>query len=518
MGSWRNVYRLVLGLAAILGSGISNAELIGIDFGPGQLPAGWNAAPSPGTYPNLRSESGQASGITLRIAGRSTPFTVTPNPASLPMAGVDLAGIDGNFYEFGGTFNARLDGLTPGEAYDLYVFGLRSGADLRQQVTLAGADRVAFVQAASDGLLAVNDGVGARDRQLGAYAKRVTASAGGSIDITVVGDGPQGRPFVLAGLALAAAETQQPAAAQPVAAIATSPAPAPTAAPSAPAAPAAPPAQAAPAGPAASVDIAGIHLGMTRAQVKSALQAFDPRLRIQEFPAEVTITDASLGVKLSVGRYVREVEAGLGHGVAGYRPAEDAAEKFVVRFSPPPNEDRIEQIAREIQYVPRQGPGYDALLESLQAKYGPATYVKDNGPSLIQMWQYSGPRLTETQFLAWSAKRNRAVTNNLHSVKGAFYPLTADPIPVMRDGGDGYLYPEGGQSAGALGAPYVGENLGAYVTRQGFSAYIFRMILTQDPLEVDRKRRETWQMSKAALEREVGKLQDATNQRNVPRL
>lgn len=180
-------------------AGSAGAELAIVDFGPGNRAAHLNSIGGSGDI-RIKTVAGEPTGAVLRISNGGEGFAVQPSPDTVPAHSVDLSAIDGNQYQFNGTFRAVLVNLDPGQPYNVYLFGLRSGATMSQQVTMRGADTVRFEQAAGDGQLAVNDAVGSSSEPLSRYAKMVTASNRGTIDVMVVGTGEQGRPFVVAGL------------------------------------------------------------------------------------------------------------------------------------------------------------------------------------------------------------------------------------------------------------------------------------------------------------------------------
>ena len=176
-------------------------EFVVIDFGPGQKPPGWNEATNGA---RLNDIQGRPTNISFQFQAGGTPFDVKPSPETIPSFEHDLSGLDGNHYQFNGTFVGQLVGLEPETRYAVWLFGLRSGASMEQRVRFDGNARVEFVQTAGDGQLAVNHRIGDRQQSLAEFAQSVTSTADGTIRITVSGAGPQGRPYVISGLAFAA--------------------------------------------------------------------------------------------------------------------------------------------------------------------------------------------------------------------------------------------------------------------------------------------------------------------------
>jgi hypothetical protein len=197
------------------------APLIGVDFGTGSVPTNWTQVTSvgPTTAPTTRTdlidETGAATVVDLRITtshmgGANSFSTGTMNSSTLPQHTQSLADVS-NAVRISNSqgfqhFNASFGDLKPGTTYEVYVFAVRSLFSTygdNQTVTISGADSpIVFRQnRVSNGNLWVNDQVGSSSQLLPSYAKLMTATVGGAIDVNVqmnsFSDG-----VVLAGLAI----------------------------------------------------------------------------------------------------------------------------------------------------------------------------------------------------------------------------------------------------------------------------------------------------------------------------
>ena len=195
--------RITLAIVLAVLPALACAELVGVDCGPeGKSPQNWNSISSNGNYLKLINDEGQPTVVGLYVRNAGTPYAVTPNPASLPEYKSSLSALDGNLYQFGGTFEAQINGLVPLQPYKVYVFGLRGGAGTRQSISMAGGKGVVVSQSAPDGVLTVNDQPGDSRRPLASYAKSVVASRDGTIDLAITGGPRANQTFVVAGLAI----------------------------------------------------------------------------------------------------------------------------------------------------------------------------------------------------------------------------------------------------------------------------------------------------------------------------
>ena len=196
-------YRLFFLVTLITVSPLVDADLVGIDFGPaGKSPQNWTSISANGNYLNLINDEGQPTVVGVYIRNAGTTFSVAPSQTSLPNYKGDLSGLDGNQYQFGGTFQAQITGLKALKPYNIYMFGLRSGAATQQSMALSGGKGVIVSQSAPDGVLAINDQPGSNQKPLSNYAKKVVASRSGTIEISITGGPRSNQTFAVAGLAI----------------------------------------------------------------------------------------------------------------------------------------------------------------------------------------------------------------------------------------------------------------------------------------------------------------------------
>ncbi len=189
--------------------------LIGVDFGPGgdSNPTNWTGVTTTGSFAavtleNLVNENGQATDVDLEFVRISGGGTSTPTSGSIPTHSQSLAALDGVLYSgsFGGVvepIDVIWDDLTPGAAYEVYVFALENFADtFDQRVTILGeGPAVSFNQVTSNGTLLINDETGSSGRSLQSYAETIRATAYGTIRIRVEAD--NGSPgLVVPGVAI----------------------------------------------------------------------------------------------------------------------------------------------------------------------------------------------------------------------------------------------------------------------------------------------------------------------------
>jgi hypothetical protein len=133
----------------------------------------------------------------LSFTGTPGAFTAIAQPSSVPSYTYSLSNIQYNIFNFASALTMTLSGLTPGQSYPVYVFGLRGGASYSQSITLIGSNTETFTQAAaSSDTLTINDQVGSSSSSLSSYAKTITADSSGNIQV-VTGNG-----YFLAGLAI----------------------------------------------------------------------------------------------------------------------------------------------------------------------------------------------------------------------------------------------------------------------------------------------------------------------------
>lgn len=183
--------RVTVLCAALAGcSGIALGQsLIGIDFDNGAgSPTNWNTlGAGPHNVANLIDESGASTGVSF-TSNTGNTFTTSANAGTLPQHSQSLAGLDD--YLFGtSTFTGTFGGLTPGQEYFVWAFGLR-GFDMGNDVTITGGGApIIFDQDESTtGNLWVNDAVGDSSLTLQSYAFVQTADSAGQITFIIADD------------------------------------------------------------------------------------------------------------------------------------------------------------------------------------------------------------------------------------------------------------------------------------------------------------------------------------------
>lgn len=352
----RSILLITLSLAAAA----SWADLVGVDFGPpGNSPENWTSVAAAGTYHNLVNDDGQPTRVGLNVSRAGTPFGVAPAAASVPAYKGNLAGIDGNLYEFGGTFEAQINGLKPLEPYKIYVFGLRSGAALSHGVALGGGRGVALSQKAPDGVLAINEQVGSNQRPLSSYAKTLTSSGNGTISLNLTGGSRNNQTYAIAGIAI---EGDFPG--SPGASASASQTPSPGA-----------PTRSRPTGP----DVIGVYVGMPYQEARGVIAETYPELQVVPF-SNWTISQVQRSRIHGGPRY----EAGF----QGKYNSRERNEQIIVMGYMPPNNDRVAGITR---YTYTGEMLLADLRASLVEKYGephleiPAGTVLRK-PHLVYSW------------------------------------------------------------------------------------------------------------------------------------
>ncbi|MCC5787921.1 MAG: dockerin type I repeat-containing protein [Phycisphaerales bacterium] len=192
--------------AIVMGAGGASAQMMGIDFEHAAnglfSPNNWNVlVGSDYIVPNMIDESGAPTGNAFSMdVGLS--FAGPVNPSTIPQHTQPLDGVDDYYY---GTvpMTAEIRGLTPGESYNLWVFGLRAFAMNNRVEIQGGGSPVIFDQVASGGILFVNGEVGDSSRTLDSYAVSQTADASGLITILLTDDAGTAFGWTIGALAIA---------------------------------------------------------------------------------------------------------------------------------------------------------------------------------------------------------------------------------------------------------------------------------------------------------------------------
>ena len=155
--------------------------------------------------------------------------------------------------------------------------------------------------------------------------------------------------------------------------------------------------------PAAKMDIAGVRIGMTEAEARAALTAFDRSMRIIRTTSRYNYA-AGEGrpENLSSPDFLDRLEV---------QPAGGGFELFIVYFATPPSEPRVIAIERPALAHTQNPPTQQQFRASLLAKYGQPSFAE---PHQI-VWEEAGkPRCAFTRrgnrpYVGHELSRNRIV-------------------------------------------------------------------------------------------------------------
>ncbi len=163
---------------------------------------------------------------------------------------------------------------------------------------------------------------------------------------------------------------------------------------SAPMAPASAPtaAIAAPAAAAVSainVDIVGIRLGMSHDEVKRALQAHSPGMRVDETRGIVNNVAATDYLSWVIAR-------------GNQRGSDGSGDAIGVHFPPPPNAHRAIFVERFTGFPANQYPLFETLKQALVKKYGPPSFAREG----VMLWTFNatGVQIVDNNVNARCAK------------------------------------------------------------------------------------------------------------------
>jgi hypothetical protein len=163
--------------------------------------------------------------------------------------------------------------------------------------------------------------------------------------------------------------------------------PAPMAAASAPMAATAAPVAA--VGSAINVDIVGIRLGMSQDEVKRALQAHSPGMRVDETRGIVNNVAATDYLSWIIARGSQRGSDGSGDAIG-------------VHFPPPPNAHRAIFVERFTGFPANQYPLFETLKQALVKKYGPPSFASEG----VMLWTFNaaGVQIVDNNVNARCAK------------------------------------------------------------------------------------------------------------------
>jgi hypothetical protein len=163
---------------------------------------------------------------------------------------------------------------------------------------------------------------------------------------------------------------------------------------SAPMAPASAPTAeiAAPAAAAVSainVDIVGIRLGMSHDEVKRALQAHSPGMRLDETRGIVNNVAATDYLSWVIAR-------------GNQRGSDGSGDAIGVHFPPPPNAHRAIFVERFTGFPANQYPLFETLKQALVKKYGPPSFAREG----VMLWTFNatGVQIVDNNVNARCAK------------------------------------------------------------------------------------------------------------------
>jgi hypothetical protein len=173
--------------------GMARAVIIGVDIEAGNgSPTNWNGysiGNVGSALSNLTREDGSSSGVSFTLFGVTATQNFSVSSAALvPSHPLDLTSVCCDILHAGPNPTlARWSGLTPLATYRYWVFTSSAASD---SITVTGDNVDAFASpAVSQDSQRINGVVGDSTLTFASYARQVTASAAGTIDIAILSGG-----------------------------------------------------------------------------------------------------------------------------------------------------------------------------------------------------------------------------------------------------------------------------------------------------------------------------------------
>ena len=138
-----------------------------------------------------------------------------------------------------------------------------------------------------------------------------------------------------------------------------------------------------------NVDIVGIRLGMSQDEVKRALQAHSPGMRVDETRGIVNNVAATDYLSWVIAR-------------GNQRGSDGSGDAIGVHFPPPPNAHRAIFVERFTGFPANQYPLFETLKQALVKKYGPPSFASEG----VMLWTFNaaGVQIVDNNVNARCAK------------------------------------------------------------------------------------------------------------------
>lgn len=176
--------------------------------------------------------------------------------------------------------------------------------------------------------------------------------------------------------------------------------------------------------PAARMDIAGVRIGMTEAEARAALTAFDPSMRIIRATSRYNYSAGDgRPENLSTPEFLDRLEV---------QPARGGFELFIVYFATPPSEPRVIAIERPTLAHTQNPPTQPQFRSSLLGNYGQPSFAEPH--QLV--WEEAGkPRCAFTRrgnrpYVGHELSRNQVVPTFLNERRHQSLGLTLAGDPA----------------------------------------------------------------------------------------